>query len=311
MNFPKITKSKDILDVIINKVRKTKDFQRNDLAHKYISAYQVGVTDKLKCVSDRLPNYEIKNEYYKLMFKNICPKTTIEKYRNHITSTITVINKLSEKYKKLLLRMQERRGSKFDKDKFVKIKKEYVGRLASVLKNLDSTFDKLIDLEKGFRRIASPDFNLRTIVLIGLPNAGKTTYLTKITEATPEINVYAFTTKALNIGYLNRRQETYQVIDTPGLLHTEFKNMNAIEKQAIAAIKALSDLIVFIYNPNLSETEQKHMLDFIKKNNPGKEIVVSSGYEKNQFMKGEKNITIRELLETYPIEKKNKKSRWE
>ncbi|HRS42266.1 MAG TPA: 50S ribosome-binding GTPase [Candidatus Diapherotrites archaeon] len=309
MNFPKIEKSKELLDNVITNVRKMKDFQKNEFSHKYVSAYQIAITDRLNRINNKLPDYEIKNEYYQMMFKNICPKSTMEKYKNHIASTVTVINKISEKYKKLFLKMQSRRSSKFDKEKFVRIKKEYVGRIASIVKNLDSTFSKLLDLEKEFSRIASPDFNLRTIVLVGIPNAGKTTYLTKITEATPEINSYEFTTKALNIGFFKRRQDIYQVIDTPGLIHTEFKEMNAIEKQAIAAIKAISDLVVFVYNPTLDKEKQIAMLKTIKENNPEKKVVVSSTYTKNQEMEGQENISIKELLETYPVEKK-KKSRW-
>ncbi|HOW29151.1 MAG TPA: 50S ribosome-binding GTPase [archaeon] len=309
MNFPKITKSKDILDAVINKVRRVKDYQRNDMAHKYISLYQIEVTEKLKYVSDKLPDYDTVNEYYGMMFKNVCPKSTMEKYRNHITSNITVINKLSERYKRQLMKMQGSRSKKHDKDFFVRIKKEYVGRLSSVLRNLDSTFDKLLNLEKEFKRIANPDFNLKTIVLVGIPNAGKTTYLTKITEATPEINSYAFTTKALNVGYFKRRQETFQVIDTPGLIHHDFKEMNAIEKQAIAAIKAISDLIVFVYNPTISKSEQEEMLKTLRENNPGKKLVVSSTYGKDGILEGQENVTMEELVESYPVDKK-KKSRW-
>ena len=309
MNFPKIPKSKDILDAVINKVRRVKDYQRNDMAHKYISLYQIEVTEKLKYVSDKLPDYDTVNEYYGMMFKNVCPKSTMEKYRNHITSNITVINKLSERYKRQLMKMQGSRSKKFDKDFFVRIKKEYVGRLSSVLRNLDSTFDKLLNLEKEFKRIANPDFNLKTIVLVGIPNAGKTTYLTKITEATPEINSYAFTTKALNVGYFKRRQETFQVIDTPGLIHHDFKEMNAIEKQAIAAIKAISDLIVFVYNPTISKSEQEEMLKTLRENNPGKKLVVSSTYGKAGLLEGQENVTMEELVESYPVDKK-KKSRW-
>ena len=309
MNFPKITKSKDILDAVINKVRRIKDYQRNDMAHKYISLYQIEVTEKLKYVSDKLPDYDTVNEYYGMMFKNICPKSTMEKYRNHITSNITVINKLAERYKRQLMKMQGSRSKKHDKDYFVRIKKEFVGRLSSVLRNLDSTFDKLLNLEKEFKRIANPDFNLKTIVLVGIPNAGKTTYLTKITEATPEINSYAFTTKALNVGYFKRRQETFQVIDTPGLIHHDFKEMNAIEKQAIAAIKAISDLIVFVYNPTISKSEQEEMLKTLKENNPDKKIIVSSTYGKEGILGGQENVTMTELVENYPVDKK-KKSRW-
>ena len=60
MNFPKIVKSKELLDNVITKVRRIKDFQKNELAHKYISAYQIAITDRLKGINDKLPDYEIK-----------------------------------------------------------------------------------------------------------------------------------------------------------------------------------------------------------------------------------------------------------
>ena len=112
MNFPKIEKSKELLDNVITNVRKMKDFQKNEFSHKYVSAYQIAIIDRLNRINNKLPDYEIKNEYYQMMFKNICPKSTMEKYKNHIASTVTVVNKISEKYKKLFLKMQSRRSSK-------------------------------------------------------------------------------------------------------------------------------------------------------------------------------------------------------
>ncbi len=305
MNFPKIEKSNEILDVVIKKVRKTKDYQRNEMAVKYISLYQTEITERLTNVLSKLPDYQTTNKYYSMMFKNICPKTTMDKYKNHISKSISVINKLSERYKRQVLRLLANKKDRYRKEGFVKLKKEYVGRLASVLKRLDNTFDKLLILEKEFKRIASPRFELRTIVLTGLPNSGKTTYLSMITEACPEINSYAFTTKALNLGYFKRRQMMYQVVDTPGIIHREFKEMNAIEKQAIAAIKGLADLIVFVYNPNLEKEKQEEILRVIKENNPEKKVVVSSTYGKDARLDGEENITMEELLESYVVEKKD------
>lgn len=295
MNFPKVYKSEEMLDIIVNTIKKNKDLLKKENAVKYISTYQLLITEKYTKILNELPDNEKMNDYYRFMSKNIVPESTLERYKNHYRSTIHIINKLCEKYKKVVVRYTDKK-SKLAKQ--IIIKKEFFGRIASVIKKLDKTNEELLNLAKEYKRIAKPNFNLYTICLVGIPNAGKTTVLTKITDANPEINSYAFTTKALNIGYFSKREKMVQVIDTPGLIHLEFKDMNKIEKQAIVAVKTLADLVVFIYNNNLDLKEQEDMLNSLKENNPNKEFVVLASFSGKMDL--EKNITISDLLNIEP-----------
>jgi GTP-binding protein len=54
--------------------------------------------------------------------------------------------------------------------------------------------------------------------LIGLPNAGKSTLLSRISRATPEIADYPFTTKYPNLGTVTAGDRTFIVADIPGLI---------------------------------------------------------------------------------------------
>jgi GTPase len=54
--------------------------------------------------------------------------------------------------------------------------------------------------------------------LVGLPNAGKSTLLSVVTNAKPEIGDYAFTTLIPNLGMVNHRDYGFMMADIPGLI---------------------------------------------------------------------------------------------
>src|SRR3989344_6491120 len=123
-----------------------------------------------------------------------------------------------------------------------------LGRIKSVLQRAPLAY--LEECRKIIRNYPTIK-EIYTVSIAGFPNVGKSTLLSKLTTAKPEIQSYAFTTKQLNIGYYTKHPYTLQIIDTPGTLK-RFEKMNAIEQQAYLAMKYASDLILYVYD--LTET---------------------------------------------------------
>lgn len=145
-------------------------------------------------------------------------------------------------------------------------KKEFYGRISSVLKQINPYLAYLEESRKTMRDYPAVKTSVFTVCVFGFPNVGKSTLLSKLTTARPEINSYPFTTKKLNLGYIREPPYTVQVIDTPGTLNRMDK-MNNIELQAYLVVKHLADIIVYVFDPTFeySQKDQDKLLSEVRK----------------------------------------------
>ncbi|MDP8002874.1 MAG: GTPase [Caldisphaera sp.] len=153
-----------------------------------------------------------------------------------------------------------------DNPKEIKIvAREARGRMLSYIKRCSKSLEYLKNLIIFLNDLPGIMVNRKTIIVSGPPNAGKSTFVSNVSSAKPEIASYPFTTKKIIIGHYKTGNELIQIIDTPGLLDRPLDQMNKVERQAISALKFLDGIVLFILDPaEGAYMDIKNQVDIIK-----------------------------------------------
>jgi GTP-binding protein len=113
---------------------------------------------------------------------------------------------------------------------------------------------------------------LADIGLVGLPNTGKSTLLSKLTSARPRIDQYPFTTIVPNLGVIELEDHrTFTIADIPGLIEgaSEGRGLGHRFLKHIERTRFLIHLIDITYNPSGSILEDFDILqNELEKFNP-------------------------------------------
>ncbi|MCE4619816.1 MAG: 50S ribosome-binding GTPase, partial [Desulfurococcales archaeon] len=90
-----------------------------------------------------------------------------------------------------------------------------------------------------------------------------------VSRAQPRVAAYPFTTTTIHIGHAKVGDRIIQVIDTPGLLDRPVEEMNDVERRAVAALRELDGLVLFLLDVSSDaymevERQFKLLLNIIK-----------------------------------------------
>jgi nucleolar GTP-binding protein len=147
------------------------------------------------------------------------------------------------------------------------VRKRAVARLASMVHQIDGDLIFLNEVRNVLRTLPHIDDSF-TVVIAGYPNVGKSSFIRRVSTATPEVASYPFTTKGIIVGHRDVGRERVQFVDTPGILDRPADERNAIERQALSAVMNVADVILFILDPTghcgYSAKAQLHLLNEVK-----------------------------------------------
>ncbi|MBN2367399.1 50S ribosome-binding GTPase [Candidatus Woesearchaeota archaeon] len=218
----RLKKAKMLEEVRINTVRNT-------------------LTEPLNKILLNFPSLDNLDIFYQELIRCTLDYKDLKKSLGSVKWAVSKINLFSKEY---LLKIKK----SVDHGRIRKLRIEYYGRISSILKQIKKYLSYLEESRKIMKSYPAVKTSVFTVCIFGFPNVGKSTLLSRITDASPEINAYAFTTKRLNLGYINLPGNKIQIIDTPGTLNRPDK-MNDIELQAYLVVKHLADLIVYVFDP--------------------------------------------------------------
>lgn len=128
--------------------------------------------------------------------------------------------------------------------------REFVGRALSSVRRALKNVDKVIAALTELRKLPCIDLDSPIMIVAGMPQVGKSTLVSVLSTAKPEVAPYPFTTKTIIAGHLDLGSTRLQIIDTPGILDRPIEEMNPIERKAVAALTTLRAVVVFLMDPS-------------------------------------------------------------
>lgn len=269
--IPQVPSSQELLDAAFKTVRKQtprfgKRIRKKERFAKEIEKNKIEqvatlLGDRLKAISDSFPSFDSLGSFERELID-----ATID-----LGETKTKLARLKKAAKIIWHIKSQSIRDVFESRQVSRIRKRsqsFYGRTSSVLKKLAKDLSALELKRKQLVELPRIQTDCFTVVIAGFPNVGKTTLLKALTESSPRIAPYPFTTQGLKIGFLEEGFIRVQVIDTPGLLDRPLSEKNPIEKKAVTALRYLGDTVLFVVDSSLASgfslEQQQHLFSQVQ-----------------------------------------------
>lgn len=147
-------------------------------------------------------------------------------------------------------------------------RREVYGRVGSMVQDIASPLKRLESARIALAKLPTLDPDAPTLVIAGVPNVGKSAFASRVCSAKPQVAPYPFTTQGIILGHTRMGRRTVQVVDTPGILDRPAEKRNAIEQRALAAVRHVGDIVLFLFDPTEGASQpmeaQEHLLEEVR-----------------------------------------------
>ena len=197
------------------------------------------IVPRLKKILESFPDSNVMSEFYLQLMDLTLEYPQYKKSLGAVNWAIGKIRGVHKEYVSKIIKCKER-------DVIKALSKQFYGRLASILKQIDINLHYLESCRKAMR--SYPDVkDMFTVCIYGFPNVGKTTLLNKLTGTKAKVASYAFTTTGVNAGYFKVKDQKIQVLDVPGTLARAEKR-NDVELIAELVLKQAANIVIYVFD---------------------------------------------------------------
>lgn len=199
--------------------------------------------EKLRKVCFSIPRFSELHPFYREWASLLINVDDMRRKIAHIYTVAKIILKVSREESFRLRYVADAKEVK-------RIKRRFIARYFSLLDDISRDLEVVRKYQLILIKLQAIDPTIKTVVVAGPPNVGKSSLVRVLSKAKPEVREYPFTTKELTIGHIELNGEKIQITDTPGLLDRPLEERNPIERKAILAIKYLASIILFLIDPS-------------------------------------------------------------
>ena len=258
-NFFHVPNSQKLLDIALKKgMKSSAQVSKNapiliKAKKKETKRIKVAIEDIIERVLKiikSVPMIDDLPDFYKELASILVDPDELKLTLGKLQGTLPVLSKIEREYTKKLSQIETPKEAD-------RLRRETFGRVSSIIYKQNKNLEYLNNIRGRLREIPSLDYTMPCLVVAGAPNVGKSSLVKEIsTNKKIDVQEYPFTTKKLILGHLIIKRKfdelRLQVMDTPGILDRPMSKRNSIELQAILALRLISDLIVFLFDPTPS-----------------------------------------------------------
>ena len=161
-----------------------------------------------------------------------------------------------------------------------RLRREATGRMISFWRRYRRHLETLLRVKEEIVKTHVVSEDLPVIVVAGVPSAGKSTLIRRVSTAEPEVAPYPFTTRSIIVGKFRCDRLDAYIVDTPGILDRPYEELNDIERKAYVALRSLAHAVIYLFDPSAErsvglEGQARVLREIMEVFAPGKPILVA------------------------------------